>query len=47
MSSLPPWILVMKRSSGRGAGPPKTLPSMAKTELWQGHTKVWLGPSQW
>src|SRR5580698_9960061 len=37
----------MKRSSGRGAGPPNTFPSIEKTEPWHGQTKVWLGSSQW
>src|SRR5580658_1461389 len=47
MSSLLPWILVMKRSSGRGAGPPSTCPSIEKRDVWHGQMKVRLGSSQW
>ena len=38
--------LASKRSSGRGAGPETTLPSMENTELWHGQRNCFLASSK-
>ncbi len=46
ISSLLPCTLVSKRSSGRGAGPDTTFPSIANREEWHGHRNSFLPSSQ-
>ena len=46
-SSLVPFSLVWYRSSGRGAGPDSTLPSIENSEVWQGQRNSFLASSQW
>src|SRR5436305_165857 len=40
-------ILTGYRSSGRGAGPPRTLPSASNEEPWQGQANLLASDSQW
>lgn len=35
-----------KRSNGRGGGPERTFPSLAKVAVWQGHLKIFSPASQ-